>query len=355
MHMKRSKSIAFPSLLVAGLALSVTATAQNRQLPNYSKIATITVPGNLSGGFDISWVDSANQKYYLANRVGKGGGRIDVIDTRTNTYLYSIPGTKGEVGFVGVVGPGKSGPNGVVAIPSINELYVGDGDSTVKVVDLTAKAVIAVIPTGGKFRADELAYDSQDHIVMITNPNDSPPFLTFISTDTLAVLGTLQYPADQVGLEQPVWNGQLKKFMISVPAVPNVSTGEVDVIDPIAMQVTSRLFLNCSPAGLALGPFQRVMTSCAQVFDARTGATLAYSQGNADNPIGGDEIWFNPGDNRYYFGSGNVGVVDAETNQPLGFLDTNVPTHSIAVDSSTNHIFVPATRRGVFVYAQTGP
>jgi hypothetical protein len=354
MHMTRTKSIAFPSLLVAGLALSVSAIAQNRQLSNYSQIATISIPGGLTS-FDISWVDSTNQRYYLADRGGaKGAGRIDVIDTRTNTFLYSIPQTKGQVGFVGVVGPGRSGPNGVVAIPQIDQLYVGDGDSTVKVVDLTAKAVIAVIPTGGKFRADELAYDPLDHIIMITNPNDSPPYLSFISTDTQAVLGTLSYPADQSGLEQPVWDAQLKRFLISIPASGS-RTGEVDAVDPIAMQITNRSFLNCSPAGLALGPFQRTMTSCAQVIDARTGNTLGYSQGTGDSLIGGDEIWFNPGDNRYYFGSSNVGVVDAETNQALGFLATGVGTHSIAVDSQNNHIFVPSPGAGVLVYAQTGP
>jgi hypothetical protein len=354
--MRQTKSIAFPSLLVACLALSVSATAQNRQLPNYSKIATIPVPGNLKGGFDISWVDSESQRYYLADRgTKKGAGKIDVIDTNSNTFLYSIPSTPGEIGFAGNTGNRiTGGPAGVLAVPQLNQLWAGDGDSTVKVVDLTAKAIIASISTGGKFRADELAYDSLDHIIVIANADDSPPFLTFISADSLAVLGKITYPADQMGLEQAVWNGQLKKFMISVPASADRS-GEVDVIDPIAMQVTSRYFLNCDPAGLALGPLQRVMTSCAQVVDARTGNTLAYSQGNADNPIGGDEIWFNPGDNRYYFGSGNVGVVDAETNLPLGFVDTNVPTHSIAVDSSTNHIFVPATGMGVFVYAQTGP
>jgi len=354
--MKPTKLIAFPSLLVAGLALSVCATAQNRQLTNYSQIATISVPGNLAGGFDISWVDSASQRYYLANRgTTKGGGSITVIDTNTNKYLYSIPSTKGEIGFAGNTGKRTtSGPAGVVAVPQLNQLWVGDGDSTVKVVDLTAKAIIASVSTGGMFRADELAYDSLDHIIMIANANDSPPFLTFISTDTLAVTGKITYGADQVGLEQPVWDGQLKRFLISVPASAS-RTGAVDVIDPIAMQVTNHYFLNCDPAGLALGPLQRVMTSCAQVIDARTGNTLGYSQGQGDSLIGGDEIWFNPGDNRYYFGSGNVGVVDAETNLPLGFVATNVATHSIAVDSSNNHIFVPATGVGVLVFAQTAP
>jgi hypothetical protein len=355
--MKRTKTIAFPSLLVASLALSVCATAQNRQLPNYSQIATVSVPGNLAGGFDISWVDSASQRYYLADRgTKKGAGKIDVIDTNSNTFLYSIPTTPGGIGFAGNTGSRfTSGPAGVVAVPQLNELWAGDGDSTVKVVDLTAKAIIASISTGGKFRADELAYDSLDHIIMIANANDSPPFLTFISTDTLAVLGKITYSADQSGLEQAVWDGQLKRFLISVPASAS-RAGEVDVIDPIAMQVTNRYFLNCDPAGLALGPLQRVMTSCAQVVDARTGNTLGYSQGQGDTLIGGDEIWFNPGDNRYYFGSGSVGVVDAETNTALGFVTTGVPgAHSIAVDSSNNHIFVPATGVGVLVFAQTGP
>src|SRR5215471_639517 len=98
--MERTRLIAFPSLLVAGLALSVSASAQNRQLPNYSKIATIPVPGNLAGGFDISWVDPESQRYYLADRgIKKGGGKIDVIDTNSNTFLYSIPGTQGGIGF----------------------------------------------------------------------------------------------------------------------------------------------------------------------------------------------------------------------------------------------------------------
>jgi hypothetical protein len=127
----------------------------------------------------------------------------------------------------------------------------------------------------------------------------------------------------------------------------------VDRIDPIAMQVTERLFTSCSPAGLALGPFQRVMTSCGQVLDGRSGQRLAFSQGQGERTLSGDEIWFNPGDNRYYFGATNVGVVDAETNAPLGFV-TYAGGHSIAVDSQTNRIFVPVSGVGVKVFARTG-
>ena len=347
MRVRLSVFIAFAAFGTA----SVSAQQLNL-LPDYKQIATIPVPGGLAGGFDISWVDSANGRYYLANRTTtKGTGRIDVVDTQTLKFLYTIPTDSTGMTFVGNSGSGAtSGPNGVVAIPYLNQLYVGDGDSTVKVVDLATKSIVASIDTGGKARADELAYDGQDHVIMIANASDNPPFLTFISTDTRKVLGKITY-ARQSGLEQPVWDGQIRRFLISVPASGG-SAGSVDRIDPVTMQITDRFFITCSPAGLALGPVQRVMTSCGNAIDGRSGLHLAFSQGQGDLTISGDEIWFNPGDNRYYFGAANLGVVDADTNAPLGFV-TSGGGHSVAVDSETNRIFVPVTGVGIKVFART--
>jgi DNA-binding beta-propeller fold protein YncE len=337
--------------LLAALGAPGKVAAQLLPLHDYKKIATIDVPGGLAA-FDIGWADSDNGRYYLAMRTSAGTGLIAVVDTQTLKLVGTIPAdTTTGIQFAGTVaGSNVSGPNGVVAIPYLNQLYVGDGDSMTKVVDLAKMSIVASIPTGGKARADELAYDPVDHIVMIANPNESTPFLTFISTDTQKVLGKLNYPR-QSGLEQPVWDGQVGRFLISVPASGS-SAGSVDRIDPIAMQITERMFTSCSPAGLALGPFQRVMTSCGQVIDGRTGQHIAFSAaGQNGTTIGGDEIWFNPGDNRYYFGNANTGVVDAETNVPLGFLpETNTGNHSIAVDSNTNRIFVPVTLVGIKVF-----
>jgi len=358
--MKRKNLFKISMFVVAVLALSAAASAQVSLLPDYSQVTTITVPGGLFS-FDIGWVDQGSQRYYLADRGSptlkpgqKSQGRIDVINTQTNTWMYSIPTSSAETGFTGAaptVTPGCSvgGPNGVVAIPQLNQLYVGDGNSTVKVIDLAAKAIVATIPTGGNCRADELAYDPLDHIIMIANPNDNPPFLTFISTDTQAVLGTLTYPATQSGLEQPVWDPQTDRFLLSVPASGG-NTGSVDQIDPIAMKITNSFKVSSSPAGLALGPIQRVMTSGGVPIDGRTGNVLAILNGSA-GPISGDEIWFNPGDNRVYFGATNVAVVDAETNQFLGYI-TSAGGHSIAVDSNNGNIYVPVTNVGIEVFAR---
>src|SRR5439155_21925803 len=60
-------------------------------------------------------------------------------------------------------------------------------------------------------------------------------------------------------------------------------------------------------------PGDRLITSCGTVIDSLTGNV----RGNVTNPdgtnISADEIWYNAGDDRVYYGSNNVGVVDAST------------------------------------------
>ena len=94
------------------------------------------------------------------------------------------------------------------------------------------------------------------------------------------------------------------------------------------------------------------MTSCGDVLDVKTGAIVTHVVG-----VAADEIWFNPGDERVYFGHNPAYVVDAETYQqildpsnPNGPPIPAGPTHSIAADSENNHIFIPVTGVGVRVY-----
>ena len=66
--MNRKNLFKISMSVVAVLALSAVASAQVSLLPNYTQTTTIVPPGGLPAGFDISWVDSANQRYYLADR-----------------------------------------------------------------------------------------------------------------------------------------------------------------------------------------------------------------------------------------------------------------------------------------------
>jgi hypothetical protein len=321
------------------LVLIATASAQSPGPPIYQQIATIPIPGGLFS-FDITWADPGSEMYYVADRtLTSGTGRIDVIDTAHAKLVTQI------TGFVGTVPGGvHSGPNGVVAIPQLNQLYVGDGDSTVKVVDLVKQAVIATISTGGTARADELAYDPLHHIIMITNPNDSPPYVTFISADTQKVLGKYVYQGRQGGLEQPAWDRLTKRFYMSVPSTAT-DIGSIDQFNPVTMQVERRIFTPaCSPAGLVITPSQKMFTSCGSVVDARTGNTLGTIFG-----VSGDEIWYNPGENRVYYGGATTVVVDADTNQIIATIPNS--GRNLAVDSENGEIFAPIPGVGVAVFA----
>jgi hypothetical protein len=65
------------------------------------------------------------------------------------------------------------------------------------------------------------------------------------------------------------------------------------------------------------------------------------------NTGGVDEIWYNPGDNKYYLAARDLptgpamGVIDAGSNQWLVNFPVNTNAHSIAVDPKTNHVFMP--------------
>jgi hypothetical protein len=342
-----------------GFAWIVGARADGDEHDQYRLLTTIAVPGSLTGGFDISWADSEAGRYYLADR---GTTSIDVIDTRHNTFLYAIPL---HAAGNGVVSIRKSEDEDEDSCDR-DELWVGDANSFVEVVNLRTKVVVADISTLGKMRADELAYDSHDGILVVANDRDPIPYLTFISTKTRTVLGMLTYPqvvfgtpAMGHGLEQPVWNGKTRRFYISVPATATHPTGEVDEINPLTRTVTNVIPTTCSPAGLALVHGQRLVTSCGDIISI---GKLKVTKTVAG--LGGDEIWFNPGDERVYFGGGldriSVPVLDTETNTlvttlTVGLLLPPPPsnshtTHSVAADAENNRIFVPVSHEGVKVY-----
>lgn len=67
---------------------------------------------------------------------------------------------------------------------------------------------------------------------------------------------------------------------------------------------------------------------------------------NIGGITGSDEVWFNPGDQRYYTGSSRqiggaaLGVIDS-TSVLIESIPQGSGSHSVAADCKKNHIFVP--------------
>src|SRR3984893_11924924 len=131
--MTGGKAMRTATLLLLSAAVGMSAFAGAANAAELRQIGTISIPGEPLNSFDISYIDQATGLYFLADRSNKG---IDIVDTKKGTYV-------GRVG--GMVGPvmkkdgtccnnDRSGPNGVVVAGK--EAWVGDGDSTVKVIAL---------------------------------------------------------------------------------------------------------------------------------------------------------------------------------------------------------------------------
>jgi len=169
------------------------------------------------------------------------------------------------------------------------------------------------------------------------------------------------------GLGGMVWNtntGYLLQANENSIGITNI--GSIDVINPRLgnpdgpVVINSFVMPNCMPTSVAQGPGNNFLVGCADhdgeafppneyVIDGTSGAILA----TITNVGGVDETWYNPGDNRYYLAARDMpngpvmGVIDAATNLWLENVATNANSHSIAVDSTNNHAFVPLQAGGI--------
>jgi hypothetical protein len=371
----RAAALLAPAL-VAGL-LATAGTARADETTAFSGQVMTLPPGSAPlAAFDISFVDSRTGIYILADRSNAG---VDVFSVVGRQFLFRVPGFAGAQGGKNDI----AGPNGVLTV-NHREIWAGDGNnatdrtlSSVKVIDLLTQQIsdTIVIPNG-MARADEMAFDPEDQVLLVANDADSPPFITLISTRPgHEILRQIFFPEATNGIEQSQWSPKTGLFYLNLPEVapngPKTGEGQVVVIDPERLRIVQRFPThNCDAAGMALGPDNQALLGCSgstssgvtlpnesQVIDLRNGHVAA-----AFPQVGGsDEVWFNPGDNHYYLAARNnvpspvLGTIDAAS---LRF-DNDAPTtstgdHSVAADPILNNIFVPLTARSTNTVCPTG-
>ncbi len=400
--MTRKLSLILFLLLVAVVpvltmgALTASAACQGPGAPTTTQTKCVTgilIPGKPLQSYDISFVDPDRAEYYLADRSNAG---VDVIDTRTLKFKRTIGG------FVGVVfnqagtavDNNHSGPDGVVNHG--RWLYAGDGDSTLKVIDLDAPPASAIkqnLTTGGTTRVDEMALTSDGKILIVANNAEDPPFATLFEANgddhvshvvkiiKITVDPTIIPPGDMLSLEQPTWDPKTQRFYTSIPQIannppgcafggPNFCQGGLLVTDPhnpTAVQGAFNPVTNtgvvklsdCGPNGSTLGPHDNLLLGCTPGNVPSNTSTLVINAttkntANVNGITGSDEVWFNRGDRRYYTGSNRaikpassplgsgavLGVIDS-TSVLIETIPQSSGSHSVAADSKRNRIFVP--------------
>jgi hypothetical protein len=347
---------------------------------------TAAKPNTQMFSFDISWVDQKTGLYFLADR---SNAALDVVDT-TGAFTGKPESLFGQIGanpafqpgFAGDTGStGTSGPNGVTVSPTIPCIFATDSISRVVSFNYSVSftALVSSVNTGGTMRADELAFDPKDNLILAINNADTPPFGTLISVSPTCglTLGTkVQFSTINAtnGAEQPVWDPMTQRFYVSIPEInapaalaggsgPNggvarITTGGViETVFPINFM---------QPAGLTVGPNGDLLVGSNSVFDTSgkkcsgvvTSATtpvfttpsctgIAFPQEAICNPGrgctgnalvsvpgvgGGDEVWFNSGDGNYYVTAGNdpiapvLGVIASVSGTSTNVLTQLIPT-----------------------------
>lgn len=358
-----------PTISVCVMAVAAVVFAMSAQATSESGKTTlktvIQVPGVEAKGlyYDGSYVDVGRRLYYLADRSLSVKG-IDIVDIASNKVIAQVKDV-----FVGQAFKGEkldndvSGPNSIEMVGR-NELWGGDGDSTIKVIDLVHRKLAGTIPTGGKARVDFIVYDPDHHVVLATNKNDSPPFVSFVDPKTRKVVAKLEIQAKS--LDGVVYDRAQKRYLMSVGKTAENPDGEVDAVDPVKHAVVARYAApECFPAGLALGPSEHLLVGCSDgtikagfkaktlIMDARNGKILS----TIDQVGGSNYVAYNPGNKRFYLGARDMtedGTKNTKTTPVLGVIDAvsmkfveNVPAapncKAVAADPKTNHVFMPLT------------
>jgi hypothetical protein len=364
-------------------------------------LTAIVIPGNPLTSFDISWVNPNREEYYLSDRSNNG---IDIINTQTLTFSRTIAGFVGiKLTAAGAVDNNHSGPDGVVSFR--RWLYAGDGDSTLKVIDLnTSPPIKQVIPTGGTTRLDEMAITDDGLLLIAANNAEDPPFATLFSANGNAAVSnvfkiakisvdpTILPSGFGLSLEQPAWDPATQRFFTSIPTIANnppgcvlggtpACSGGVLITDPDNPKSVETLFSPitgtgvvplpaCGPNGATYNPSNGNLLLGCTPGNFKPGTTSLVISGRTRNTAsvngitGSDEVFFNGlntlcptgeclGDNRYYLAASGAAKPTGSTlgtGAVLGVVDsTSVLVETIPQSSGSHSVATDSKHNYIFV------
>jgi DNA-binding beta-propeller fold protein YncE len=315
------------------------------------QVGTIPIPGTPVNQFGVISIDQTTGLGYLADKDSKA---VVVFDTKADKYVSRI------TGFVGLTKNGDaSGPNGVLVVKGGSELWVSDGDSTIKVVDLKTGQIASTIATGGKVRANAMAYDPNGGIVIVANSNDETPFLSLISTAPgNKILAKIPVAESAENLERSAYHAPTGMFYTAIPVLVRdktkgilaqidakngklVKLHELDGCHPHSLQIVSdaTIFLGCSSAhGASPKPGGDLA-----IFGIAAGKVEGRGTDLGGN--GGSDL--NPKRGLYYHSTtaASLVVIDTKTRQLVQKIPTSPGARSVGVSLMNDRVYLATTAK----------
>ena len=303
----------FCLVLLCALCLFISSPVRSQTNPPMKLIQTIPLP-NVEGYFDHMAVDLKGQRLFLP---GEHQRTIEVIDLRKDIVIHTITGFGGD-------------PRKTIYLPETNQIWVDDGDSTVKAFSGDTYELLKTVPLSGheldkdsRKVPDNGVYDPTTHLFYLGDRSDSTP--------NAGPKGSIEIV--------DVSNGSL--------------VGSIDVQGK-------------NPAGLALDPSSRKLyvvmgdTSQVIVIDLEKRAVIASW------PItGGPEphaVALDAPNRRLFIGSrvkrshvykpGKLVIMDADNGKVIDALDTEGGVDEVEWEPKTRRIYYTGTTGFIEVFKQ---
>lgn len=333
------------SRFVQFVAIAAMISASSAQSEGLKKVGEISIPGETITDIGIMAIDQASGLGYLADKTNKG---VVVFDTNTNKFVTRISG------FVGRLKDGDaSGPNGVVIVKDGAEVWVSDGDSTIKVIDIKTNTVIRTLNTGGKKRANGMALGGTVNTVIVANSNDAPPYLTFISTEAgNKIVGKVMIPESAENLERSAYHASSGMFYTAIPvSTADENKGLLAQTDPKSAKMIKLHELHCHPHSLSIVSDTTIFLGCSSAHGSnkKSGGDMAIFDIPSAKVVGALKDYggnggstANLGAGQYYHSTsgGILMVVDTKTKQGVQQIQTSRGARSAAVHQATGRLYV---------------
>ena len=283
------------------------------------------------GGFDHAAVHQATAHLYVAHTANDA---IDVIDTRTDKFLHTIPN------LTGVAGALVSNERNLVFTSNRGENTVGifspENDSD-------------VVKVGVGLRPNGLSYDPRRNLLLAANVGDpaisGSYTVSLVKVETKTLIANVPVPGRT---RWTIFDAKSNLFFVNI-ADPSV----IVVIDANQPTQVARVFdiPATGPHGLDLDPetnrlFCACDGKCLVFLNAQSGEILAES----DLSGAPDVIFFNPALKHLYAAIGDPGLIDVfdtDSMQLIESIGTEPGAHTIAFNAQSNKVyaFLPQSHR----------